>query len=73
VAARTIGYGLIVKALLDLKLLAAIQTTILIGRYVYPPLLQKKGLLFFRAMLARDLHPGDLLLRCALSRFEFAI
>jgi len=72
-AARTISYGLIIKALLDLKLQVTVQATILISRHVYSPLLQKMGLLFFGTSLARDLHLGDLFLFSALSGFEFAI
>ena len=71
-AARTISYRLIIEALLDLKLPVTIQATILIGRHVYP-LLQKRCLLFFGALLARELHLRDLLLSSALSRLEFAI
>ena len=70
--ARAIGYGLIIEALLNLKLQVTIQATILIGRHVYP-LLQKRCLLFFGALLARDLHLGDLFLFSALSGLEFAI
>ena len=72
VTARAIGYGLVIKALLDLKLQVTIQTAILIDRHVYP-LLQKRCFLFFGAVLSRGLHLGDLFLFSALSRFEFAI
>jgi hypothetical protein len=72
-AARTISYRLIIKALLDLKLPVTIQATILISRHVYPPLLLKRCLSFFGALLARDLHLGDLFFISALSRREFAI
>jgi len=72
-AARTISYRLIIEALLDLKLPVTIQATILISRHVYLPLLVKRCLLFFGALLARELHLRDLLLSSALSRLEFAI
>jgi len=72
-AAGTISYRLVIKALLDLELAVTIQTTILIGRHIYSPLLQKRRLLFFGALLASDLHLENLFLFSALSRFEFAI
>jgi hypothetical protein len=72
-AARTISYGLITEALLDLKLQVTVQATILISRHIYCPLLQKRCPLLFRALLARDLHLGDLFLFSALSGFEFTI
>jgi hypothetical protein len=73
VTARTISHWFIIKALLKLKLQAAIQAAILIGRHVYPPLLQKRCLVFFGAWLPRDLRSGDLRLYSVLLCFEFAI
>jgi hypothetical protein len=73
VAGRTIGYWLIVKALLKLKLLITIQAAILVSRHVYPPLLQKRCFLLFWALFGRGLRYGDLFLFSALSDFEFAI
>jgi hypothetical protein len=72
-AGRTIGYWLIIKALLKLKLLAAIQTAILISRHMYPPLLQKRCLLFFRRLFGCGVRHEDVFLFPTLSRFEFAI
>ena len=72
-AARAIGNWFVVKALLKLKLLATIQAAILISRHVYPPLLQKRRLLLFRALFGRGLRYRDLILFSALSDHKFAI
>jgi hypothetical protein len=73
VAARAVSYWLIVEALLKLKLPIATQTAILIGRHVYPPLLQKRCFFLFRASCGRGLRYGDLFLFSALPGFEFAV
>jgi hypothetical protein len=73
VAARAISYWLVIEALFKLKLPIAVQTAILIGRHVYPPLLQKRRLLLFRALFSGSLRYGDLFLFSALSGYEFAI
>jgi hypothetical protein len=72
-AAGTIGYRLVIKALLKLKLPVAVQAAILIGRHVYPPLLQKRCLSFFRALVPGGLHLYNLFLLSALFRYKFAI
>jgi len=72
-AARAIGNWFIVKALLKVKLLTAIQAAILISRHVYPPLLQKRSLLLFWVLFDCGLRYGDLFLFSALSDYEFAI
>jgi hypothetical protein len=73
VAARAISYWLVIEALFKLKLPIAVQTAILIGRHVYPPLLQKRRLLLFRVLFSGSLRYGDLFLFSALSGYEFAI
>jgi hypothetical protein len=73
VTARAVGNWLVVKTLLNVKLLITIQAAILISRHVYPPLLQKRCFLLFWVFLSRGLHYGDLLLFSALSDCEFAI
>jgi hypothetical protein len=73
VAARAVSYWLIIEALLQLKLPVATQTAILIGRHIYPPLLQKRRFLLFRALRGPGLRYGDLFLFSALPGFEFAI
>jgi hypothetical protein len=73
VAARAIGNWLVVKTLLNIKLLITIQAAILISRHVYPPLLQKRCFLLFRVLLSRGLRYRNLFLFSALSDYEFAI
>jgi hypothetical protein len=73
VAARAISYRFIIKALLKLKLLIAVQTAILISGHMYPPLLEKGCFLLFRALFGPGLRYGDLFLFSALPDFEFAI
>ena len=72
-AAGTISYGLVIEALLNLKLPVTIQAAILISRHVCPPLLEKGCLLFFRALLFRDLRLQNLFLFFVLSCAKFAI
>jgi hypothetical protein len=72
-AARAIGNRFIVKALLKLELLTAIQAAILISGHMYPPLLQKRCLSLFRALFGGGLRYGDVFLLSTLSNHEFAI
>ena len=57
VAARTIGYWLIAKALLKLKLPVTIQAAILINRHLYPSFTLKEVFFVLLSFAPRRLAP----------------
>jgi hypothetical protein len=73
VAARAISYGLIIKALLKLKLPVTTQAAILISGHSYPPLLCSRYFLLLRAFFCGGLSFHGLFLYSAFSGFKFAI